>query len=154
MNEIVAILLTLSAYVTNLPEPEKPPIIKEVSVQELQERTPGDTKDLYIFTDPSDNTIYVAEGINYDLTFAQAELFQEITRYTLAVNGIYNPKASCQQNAAIQAVLERIEFTYIKKHADHNKYLGFGVPEPEEMPKHVFFCNPDAEPVLKDELFV
>jgi hypothetical protein len=154
MNELLAVLLTLSAQITQLPLPATLPNVVEVSAEEVQARSGANDKDLYIFTDPSDSTIYVTKGIDYKLTFARAELLQEVVRYTLTVNGIYNPKAPCAINVPIQATLTQIEYDFIKSYADRGKYLGFGVPELEELPEHVFYCTPDATPEIKEELKV
>lgn len=156
MNELIVSLMMVASTFARLPVPEVPPQVHFVGVEEVQGRACGDSKcpDLHFYTDPKTNIIYVNKDVNFDFTLAKAELLHEITRYVLISHNIYSPTNPCSRNVKIEMALGDIEFDFIKSEVQNGKYVGKGLPEPDDLPKHVFYCTPDKAAEPKEELKV
>jgi hypothetical protein len=145
MNELIAALMITVMSMTKLPPIENPPVVKEASYETIIEKACGSQdvcKDIHVYSDPLDQTIYVDKNIDWSYTIAKGELVYELARHALSEHGIYQVKNECKRNIEIEKALLRIRFDYIKMEVDTGKYKGYGVPQLQDLPTHIFYCTP------------
>lgn len=148
MNELISALLSTVLAMTSLPPPEHPPLVKEATYEAIIERACNSQpvcKDIHVYTDPVDQVIYVDNKIDYSYTLAKGELVYELARNVLYQHDIYKVTNSCERNIQIEKALIRIRFDYIKMQVNSGNYRGYGVPQLEDLPTHIFYCTKPEE---------
>lgn len=146
MNELIAGLLSVVLSMGQLPPPKEEPVVKQASYEEIIEKACGSQdvcKDIHVYSDPLDGVIYYDKEIDYTFTLAKAELFYELTRHVLFSHDIYNVHNTCKRNIEIEKAMIRMRFDFIKKEVDSGRYKGYGVPQIQDLPTHIFYCTPD-----------
>lgn len=145
MNELIAALMTVVLNMSNLPNPEFPPVVRAAGVDQIQKKACENQevcKDIHVYTDPLEDVIYYDKDIDFSYTLAKSELMYELARYTLYSHGIYRTSNSCERNIEIEKALVRMRFDFIKMEMDQGRYNGYGVPQIQDLPTHVFYCTP------------
>jgi hypothetical protein len=148
MNELIAALVSVALSMGQLPPPKYEPVVKAASYEEIIEKACGSQevcKDIHVYTDPLDGIIYVDKGIDYTFTLAKAELFYEVARHVLSSHDIYSYNNSCERNIEIEKALIRMRFDYIKTEVDSGRYKGYGVPQLQDLPTHIFYCTKEED---------
>lgn len=152
---LVAIGITLSSMM-KLGLPPDQPVIESRSIERLQTDACGSPvrcPDLYVFTEPTTGKIVVADGIDWSMTVAQAELAREYGRWLLTKHKIYSPSNTCTRNVKLERRLLEIEWDFMQIRKNEGKFKGYNMPPTKDvLPEHLFFCVPDDKtvPRVKD----
>jgi hypothetical protein len=145
MNELITALMASALSFTNLPAPKYEPVVKQESYEYIVEKACGSQdvcKDIHVYSDPLDGIIYVDSKVDFTFTVAKGELMYELARHVLSSHNIYSVHNTCERNIEIEKALVRIRFDWIKKEVDMGNYKGYGLPQINDLPTHIFYCTP------------
>lgn len=145
MNELIAGLLSVVLSMGQLPPSEVAPVVQATTYEEIIEKACNSQevcKDIHVWSDPLDGVIYYDKNIDYTYTLAKGELLYELTRHVLFTHNIYNVHSPCEKNIQLEKAMIRMRFDYLKTEIDGGRYKGYGVPQLQDLPTHVFYCSP------------